>query len=99
MTYPTQTDLTARLKWLVGAKAMAIVLALLMPTQVLAQSRTFYGADGRVSGRSITGSNGSTTSYDAKRSRHGPLDHKRQFDDDLRQRNGCHVGTTRQMGI
>jgi hypothetical protein len=55
MTYPTQADLTARLKWLVGAKAMAIVLALLMPTQVLAQSRTFYGADGRVSGRSITG--------------------------------------------
>ena len=32
-----QADLTARLKWLVGAKAMAIVLALLMPTQVLAQ--------------------------------------------------------------
>ena len=54
---------------------LAIVLALLMPTQVLAQSRTFYGADGRVSGRSITGSNGSTTSYDAKRSRHG---HARQ---------------------
>ena len=32
---------------------------------MLAQSRTFYGADGRVSGRSITGSNGSTTFYDA----------------------------------
>jgi hypothetical protein len=28
---------------------LAIVLALLMPTEVLAQSRTFYGADGRPS--------------------------------------------------
>jgi YD repeat-containing protein len=42
-----------------------IVLALLMPTDALAQSRTFYGADGRVTGRSITGSSGATTIYDA----------------------------------
>ena len=44
---------------------LAIVLALLMPTEVLAQSRTFYDASGRVTGRSITGSNDSTTIYDA----------------------------------
>ena len=43
---------------------LAIVL-LLMPTAALAQSRTFYGADGRVSDRSITGSNGGTTFYGA----------------------------------
>jgi YD repeat-containing protein len=44
---------------------LAIVLALLMPTEVLAQSRTFYDASGRVTGRSITGSSGATTIYDA----------------------------------
>ena len=43
---------------------LAIVL-MLMPTEVLAQSRTFYGADGRVTGRSTSGSNGSSTFYDA----------------------------------
>ena len=42
-----------------------LVLAALMPTEVQAQSRTFYGADGRVTGRSTTGSNGATTFYDA----------------------------------
>jgi hypothetical protein len=42
-----------------------IVLAMLMPTEVQAQSRTFYGADGRVTGRSITGSGGATTIYGA----------------------------------
>jgi YD repeat-containing protein len=44
---------------------LAIMLAVLMPTKVLAQSRTFYDASGRVTGRSATGSNGSTTIYDA----------------------------------
>ena len=61
---------------------------------MLAQSRTFYGADGRVSGRSITGSNGSTTFYDAS-GRAGPLDHKRQFDD-IYGSDRRRVGTTRQ---
>jgi hypothetical protein len=36
-----------------------------MPTDALAQSRTFYGVDGRVTGRSATDSGGSTTFYDA----------------------------------
>jgi YD repeat-containing protein len=45
---------------------LAIVLTLLMPTDALAQSaRTFYGADGKVLGRSITNSDGVTTYYDA----------------------------------
>jgi YD repeat-containing protein len=44
---------------------LAIVFALLMPTDAQAQQRTFYDASGRVSGRSITGTNGSTTIYDA----------------------------------
>ena len=44
---------------------LASVLALLMPTDALAQSRTFYGADGKVLGRSITDSEGVTTYYDA----------------------------------
>ena len=44
---------------------LAIALALLMPTDALAQSRTFYDSSGRVSGRSITGTNGATTFYDA----------------------------------
>ena len=48
-----------------GIAGLAIALALLMPTEALAQSRTFYDASGRVTGRSITGSNGSTTIYDA----------------------------------
>ena len=46
-----------------GIAGLAIALALLMPTEALAQSRTFYDALGRVSGRSITGSNGTTTIY------------------------------------
>ena len=41
--------------------ALAIVLALLLPTHALAQSRTFYDSSGRVSGRSTTGTNGATT--------------------------------------
>ena len=43
---------------------LAIVL-MLMPTAALAQSRTFYDSSGRVSGRSITGSGGATTTYGA----------------------------------
>ena len=46
-------------------QALAIVLALLMPTAAMAQGRTYYGADGRVTGRSTTDSLGSTTFYDA----------------------------------
>ena len=45
--------------------ALAIVLALLLPTHALAQSRTFYDSSGRVSGRSSTGTNGATTFYGA----------------------------------
>ena len=48
-----------------GIAGLTIALALLMPTDALAQSRTFYDASGRVTGRSITGSNDSTTIYDA----------------------------------
>jgi hypothetical protein len=44
---------------------LAVVLALLMPTTAFAQQRTFYGSDGRVTGHSITGSNGATTIYGA----------------------------------
>ena len=46
-----------------GIAGLAIVLALLMPTEALARPRTFYHASGRVTGRSITGSNGTTTIY------------------------------------
>ena len=45
--------------------AVAIAPALLMPTDATAESRTFYGADGKVLGRSITDSDGVTTYYDA----------------------------------
>lgn len=43
---------------------VAIVLAL-VSSDALAQSQTFYGADGRVTGRSSTDSQGSTTFYGA----------------------------------
>jgi YD repeat-containing protein len=46
-------------------KAIAAIVLMVMPTGVLAQSRTFYGADGRVTGRSSTNSSGATTIYDA----------------------------------
>jgi hypothetical protein len=70
-----------------GIAGLAIALALLMPTDALAQSRTFYDASGRVSGRSITGSSGSTHSLRRERARHGPRVHQQQLhDDDLRQR-------------
>ena len=42
-----------------------VALVALMPTTALAQGRTYYGADGRVTGRSTTDSQGSTTFYDA----------------------------------
>jgi YD repeat-containing protein len=48
-----------------GIAGLTIALALLMPTDALAQSRTFYGVDGKVTGRSATDSGGSTTFYDA----------------------------------
>ena len=41
------------------------MLALFIPTDALAQSRTFYDSSGRVSGRSTTGTNGATTFYGA----------------------------------
>lgn len=42
--------------------AAAIVL---WPAKVHGQQRTFYGADGRVSGRAATDTQGTTTFYDA----------------------------------
>ena len=42
-----------------------IALALLAPTAAQAQQRTIYGADGKVTGRVTTDSQGSTTIYDA----------------------------------
>lgn len=42
---------------------LAVALALLMPTAVLAQQRTYYDSTGRVSGREVTGTNGATTIY------------------------------------
>jgi YD repeat-containing protein len=49
------------------ARAMAglAVVLILMPTEAMAQSRTFYDASGRVTGRSTTGSGGATTIYGA----------------------------------
>ena len=44
---------------------LAVVLALLLPTDALAQSTIYYGRTGRVSGRSTTGTNGASTYYDA----------------------------------
>ena len=41
------------------------IVTLLIASDAHAQSQTFYGADGRVTGRSVTGSNGATTFYDA----------------------------------
>ena len=58
-----QTDRAPRMT--MTTKAIAAIVLMLMPTGALAQSRTFYGADGRVAGRSTTGSNGATTFYDA----------------------------------
>ena len=45
--------------------ALAIVLALFSTDAMAQTARTFYGADGRVLGRSITDSDGVTTYYDA----------------------------------
>jgi YD repeat-containing protein len=41
-------------------KAIAAIVLMLMLTEVLAQSRTFYGADGRVTGRTSTSGNQTT---------------------------------------
>ena len=47
------------------ACALAIVLALFSTDAMAQTARTFYGADGRVLGRSITDSDGVTTYYEA----------------------------------
>jgi len=49
---------------IIGATLIALLLAL-VTTEVLAQSRTIYGSDGKVIGRERTNSNGSTTLYDS----------------------------------
>jgi hypothetical protein len=43
----------------------AISAMALLPASALAQSQTFYDSSGRVAGRSMTDSSGSTTVYDA----------------------------------
>ena len=44
---------------------IAAIVLLLAPTTATAQDRTFYGPDGRVSGRAHTDSQGNVTTYDA----------------------------------
>jgi len=46
-------------------KTIITILLLLVSTNAMAQQRTFYDASGRVTGRQVTHSNGSTTIYDA----------------------------------
>ena len=48
-------------------------LAIALPTDALAQSRTSYGADSRVTGRSTTDCNGATTFYDSSGHRVGSV--------------------------
>jgi outer membrane biogenesis lipoprotein LolB len=55
------TDTDAMLR----AAVLAIVLALLMPTDAQAQQRTIYGSDGRVQSRTHTDTQGSVTIYGA----------------------------------
>jgi hypothetical protein len=44
---------------------MALAITLMLPTVAEAQQRTHYDASGKVLGRAVTGSNGSSTFYDA----------------------------------
>ena len=43
--------------------ALALVLALLVPSAGLAQQQTLFGPDGRVAGHVVTDSSGATTVY------------------------------------
>lgn len=45
--------------------SLTIALALLMPSEVLAQHQTFRDANGREVGRSVTDTKGNTVFYDA----------------------------------
>jgi YD repeat-containing protein len=45
--------------------AALLALAVLLPAIAIAQQRTIYGADGKVTGRVATDRQGSTTIYDA----------------------------------
>ena len=49
------------------------MLALLMPTAALAQQTTLYGPDGKVTGRTATDSQGTTTVYDASERKTGSV--------------------------
>ena len=44
---------------------LLVAILLLWPHKAHGQQRTFYGADGRVSGRAATDTQGTTTFYDA----------------------------------
>ena len=79
----------------IRAAGLAIAL-MIAATGAQAQQRTYYGADGRVTGRSITGSDGSTTIYDSSGRVAGRTATDSQGTTTIYGADGRRIGTERQ---
>ena len=77
----------------IAGLAIALMFA---TTGAQAQQRTYYGPDGRVTGRSITGSNGATTVYDASGHVAGRTATDSQGTTTIYGADGRRIGTERQ---
>jgi YD repeat-containing protein len=79
-------------------KRIVVVLALLLPAPAHAQQQTLYGPDGRVIGRSVTDSQGTTTHYDAAGRRIGSSTTGRDGTVTVYGADGRRVGTSTTTG-
>ena len=77
-------------------KTIITILLLLVSTNVMAQQRTFYDANGRVTGRQATHSNGSTTIYDASGRVTGRTSTDSQGTTTIYDASGRKIGSTRK---
>ena len=77
----------------IAGLAIALMFA---ATGAQAQQREFYGPDGRVTGRSITGSDGSTTIFDSSGRVAGRTATDSQGTTSIYGADGRRIGTERQ---
>jgi YD repeat-containing protein len=77
-------------------KTIITILLLLVSTNVLAQQRTFYDANGRVTGRQATHSQGSKTIYDASGRVTGRTSTDSQGTTAIYDASGRKIGSTRK---
>ena len=72
------------------------IASMLIPTAVQAQQREYYGADGRVTGREVIGSGGSTVIFDSSGRVAGRTATDSQGTTTIYGADGRRIGTERQ---